>query len=151
MRATGTWSFVGIVAVPSLVFAVYIFLLASPQFSAEARFTVRGGIPAGLDQISKLTDAPAMLIVQDTQVILHYLQSRSIVEALRASVDLDRLYQEPSIDRFSRLPSGQPIEDVVTYWKRHLALSVQMPSGIVTLVVRAFSPGRFREDRAGDA
>jgi len=140
LRLLKIWTFVGIVAVPSVLFGVYIFLIASPQYVAEARFTVRGGLPAGLDQIGKMTGAPSMLIVQDTQVILNFMQSRAMVESLNKNVDFETLYEAASIDPLSRLKPHQAIERVVKYWKKHIKISVQMPSGIVVFNVRAFSP-----------
>jgi capsular polysaccharide transport system permease protein len=133
-------TFVGIVAVPCLAFAVYIFAIASPQYTAEARFTVRGGMPVGITGLGKLGGAPTMLIVQDTQVILNFMKSRAMVEGLDRAVNLQNLYAAKSIDRWSRLKRHQFIEKVTKYWERHISLSVQMPSGIVTFTVRAFTP-----------
>ena len=135
------WTFIGIVAVPGLLYAAYLFRVASPQYVAEARFTVRGGLPASLDQLGKGVNAPSLLIIQDTQVILNYMQSRGMVEDLERSVGYQSLFSAGSIDWLSRLKPHQAIERVVAYWKQHVALSVQMPSGIVVFTVRAFSPG----------
>ena len=129
-------SFIGIVAVPCLVFAAYIFFVASPQYVAEARFTVRGGMSG----MSEGRGVPIALIVQDTQVILNYMKSRAIVEALNRSVHFEDLYEGDDIDWMSRLAPHKPIEKVVKYWNKHSKLSVQMPSGIVEFTVRAFSP-----------
>ncbi len=133
-------SFIGIVAVPSLLYAGYITRIASSQYTAEARFTVRGGLPTSIDQIGKSTGAPNLLIIQDTQVILNFMQSRAMVESLNKAVDYESLFEEPSIDWLSRLKPNQAIEQVLKYWKKHIAVSVQMPSGIVVFTVRAFSP-----------
>ena len=133
-------SFVVIVVVPSLVAAGYLLFVASDQYTAEARFTVRGGLPPSMDTIGALTGAPPVLIIQDTQIIMNYLVSRGVVEALNKSVGLEHLYQDPKADFFSRLKADPSIEKMVKYWKRHLDLSVQVPSGIVVMTVKAFSP-----------
>ena len=140
LRLLKIWTFIGIVAVPSLLFATYIFAIASPQYTAEARFTLRGGMPANLSQLGKLTGAPSMLIVQDTQVILEFMKSRAMVEDLKKSINFDSFYEDSSIDWLSRLKPHQAIEKVVKYWDKHLALSVELPSGIGTFTVRAFTP-----------
>ena len=133
-------SFIAIVAVPSATAALYLFLIAADQYTAEARFTVRGGLPPSMDTVGTLTGAPPVLIIQDTQIIMNYLVSRRAVEALNKSVGLEHLYQDPKADFFSRLSSDPSIEKMVKYWKRHLDLSVQVPAGIVVMTVKAFSP-----------
>ena len=125
---------------PSLVAAVYFLFVASDQYTAEARFTVRGGMPPSMDSVGTLTGAPPVLIVQDTQIIMNYLVSRGLVDALNKSVGLEHLYQDPNADWFSRLNRNPSIEKTVKYWKRHLDLSVQVPAGIVVMTVKAFSP-----------
>ncbi len=139
-RLLRIWSFVAIVAVPSLVSAIYLTFIASDQYTAEARFTVRGGMPTSMGNMGGLASAPGMLIVQDTQIILNYMLSRAMVLALDKSVGLARLYRKPDIDFLSRLKKDASIEKMVAYWKRHLTLQVQMPAGIVIFTVSAFSP-----------
>ena len=133
-------SFIVIVVVPSLVAAGYLLFIASDQYTAEARFTVRGGMPPSMDTVGALTGAPPVLIIQDTQIIMNYLVNRGVVEALNKSIGLEHLYQDPHADFFSRLKPNPSIEAMVKYWKRHLDLSVQVPSGIVVMTVKAFSP-----------
>lgn len=140
MRLLRIGSFIVIVLVPGLIAATYICFFQSPQYAAEARFTLRGGLPPSMDTIGSLTGAPAMLIVQDTQIIMNYMHSRAMVETLDKTVGLQRLYQKPYIDKFSRLKKNLPIEKVVAYWKKHLDISIQMPAGIVIMSARAFSP-----------
>ena len=61
LRLLKIWSFFGIVAVPVVVYAGYLFFIATPQYTAEARFTVRGGMPAGinLQRRAPISNAPA--------------------------------------------------------------------------------------------
>ena len=130
-------SFVVVVVVPSLAAAGYLLFIASDEYTAEARFTVRGGLPPSMDSIGTLTGAPPVLIIQDTQIIMNYLVSRGVVEALNKSVGLQHLYQDPDADYFSRLKENPSIEKTVKYWKRHIDLTVQVPSGIVVMTSEA--------------
>ena len=133
-------SFIAIVAVPLAVVSVYYGFIAADQYVSEARFTVRGGTPPKLDGIGALTGAPSMLIIQDTQIIINYLQSRPLIEALDKTINLRDLYTDGSIDYVSRLDAKAKIEKVERYWKSMINLSVQMPAGIVVFTVRAFKP-----------
>lgn len=133
-------SFVGLFVLPTAVAIAYFGFIASDQYVAEARFTVRGGTPPTMDRLGAMTGAPPMMIIQDTQVIINYLKSRTLVEALDHGVDMRALYDKDDIDWFSRIDRDRPIERIVKYWTRHIDISVQLPSGIVVFAVRAFSP-----------
>jgi len=133
-------TFVVLVAIPSLAATIYFGLIASDQYTAEAQFTVRGGMPPTMDSIGALTGAPSMLIIQDTLVIKSFIESRAMVESLIKSVGLTKLYEDPQADHFSRLGPHKSIEKIVEYWKRHVDLTLQMPAGILVMTVRAFHP-----------
>jgi capsular polysaccharide transport system permease protein len=139
LRRVRLWSFVGLFLIPSLAVIFYYSLIASDQFIAETRFTVRGGAPAKLDTLGALTGLPPALVMQDTHVILDFILSRSMVEDLDRTVGLRRLFSKSSIDFFSRMDASDPIEKVVKYWKSMLDVSVHMPAGIVVLRVHAYS------------
>ena len=140
MRFLTIATFIGIVLVPCLAVVAYVGFIETPQYEAEARFTVRGGLPPAMDSIGSLTGVPTVLIIQDTQVIMNYFQSRSMVESLDKKVQFQGLYQGEDIDWWSRLKHDQPIEKVLKYWKSHMSTSVQMPAGIVVFTVQAFTP-----------
>ncbi|MCX8252927.1 Lipopolysaccharide biosynthesis protein [Beijerinckiaceae bacterium RH AL1] len=133
-------SFVVLFAIPTLVSSVYFGLIASGQYVSEARFTVRGGLPPGLDSAGSLSEGPGAMIIQDTQVIMNYILSRAMVEQLDKSIGLTKMYQSPDIDYFSRLGEHKPIEKIVKYWDKHVDLKVEMPGGIVVMGIRAFRP-----------
>jgi capsular polysaccharide transport system permease protein len=132
--------FVVLVAIPNIGAAIYYGLIAADQYAAEARFTVRGGTAPKLDSLAALTGVPTMQIIQDTQIVLDFIQSRAIVEQLDQKLDLRQMYSRAGVDRLSRFNPKKPVEKLVRYWKSMVDTSVQMPSGIVELTVRAFTP-----------
>lgn len=150
LQLVRAWTFAGIVAIPNVLFAIYIGLIASDQYVAEGRFTVFGGMPASLTSIGNPSAAPTSLIMQDTLVITNFIESRSMVEAMQKSIDFRKYYDRPTIDFFSRLrpdmelfthkESNPPIESVVNYWTNRNDTTIQVPSGIVVFQVRAFTP-----------
>ena len=133
-------TFALMVVVPSVATAVYYGLIASDQYVSETRFTVRGGIQPKLDAIGALTGVPSIQIIQDTQVIMNFMQSRALIEALDAKIGLRALYSRPDIDALARLDPKKPIEKILKYWKSMVDVSVQMPSGIVVMDIKAFTP-----------
>ncbi len=132
--------FVLIVAVPDLVVSVYNGLVASDQYVAEAKFTVSSGAIPKMDGLGSVTGVPPILIVQDIQVVTNYIHSRPMVEQLERTVGLRDAYTSPSIDWWARFRKDKPIEKFTDYWKSTSSASIAMPSGIVTLTVRAFNP-----------
>jgi capsular polysaccharide transport system permease protein len=133
-------SFLLIVAIPTGLSAVYFLFIASDQYLAEAKFTVSGGEPVAPDAIGSITGVPLLAIVQDTQIVTNYIQSRAALEKLQTNIDIRRLYSGPDIDFVARFDSHKPIEKFVRYWKHMSSASITMPAGIVELKVWAFTP-----------
>jgi len=149
MRLATLACFIGLAVLPSLGGALYFGLIASDQYVSEARFAVRGGSTSKQDTIGAITGVPSVEILQDTQILVNYLESRAIVEALQSEVDIIGMFSRPEIDYFSRLDPQDPIEDVVSYWKSMIDVGVLLPAEIVNVEVRAFTPGdAFRIARA---
>jgi capsular polysaccharide transport system permease protein len=140
MRIATLVLFIAIVAVPNVVVALYYGLIASDQYVSEAKFTVSSGAIPAMDKLGAVTGVPPMLIVQDTQVVTSYINSRAMVEQLERSVGLRDLYGSSVIDWWSRFRKDKPIEKFTDYWEKMCDATISFPSGIVTLTVRAFTP-----------
>jgi capsular polysaccharide transport system permease protein len=140
MRVVTVALFVLVVIVPNLVSTVYYGLIASDQYVSEARFTVSSAAVPKFDGLGSVTGLPPMLIIQDTQVVTNYIHSRAMVEQLERTVGLRDSYSSNSIDWWARFRKDKPIEKFTKYWANMCDASVGLPSGIVTVAVRAFSP-----------
>jgi capsular polysaccharide transport system permease protein len=141
--------FVVMVAIPNVMGVIYYGLIASDQYVAEARFTVSGSDTPRPDGSGAVIELPMMMIMQDTLIITNFLESRTLVEQLERQVGLRALYSAPSIDRWARFDAGKSIELLVDYWTKMAEAKMGVPSGIVTLKIRAFSPEDAR--RIADA
>jgi capsular polysaccharide transport system permease protein len=140
MRIATLVLFIAMVAVPDLVASIYFGLIASDQYVSEAKFTVSSGAIPKMDSLGSVTGVPPILIVQDTQVVTSYVQSRAMVEQLESLVGLRDAYGSKSIDLWARFRKDKPIEKFTDYWEKMCDATISFPSGIVTLTVRAFSP-----------
>ncbi len=140
MRMLAILSFIFVCAVPTILTAVYYSFFASNQYVSEAQFTVAGSMMPSVDGLASLGGIPAVAVIQDTQIVTNYVTSRAAIEKLETQVELRKLYSKPETDYLSRFDPKKPIEKLVEYWKRMVSASIKMPSGIVTLQVRAFSP-----------
>lgn len=127
--------------IPNVLSIFYFSYLASDQYQTEARFTVRSSTPAiGKDQMAKVTGIPKAKIVQDTQMVTNYIESRDMLELLEEEVGLRAIYSDPAIDIWARLPEDATIEDRLDYWQDMVTTVINPSSGIVTVTVRAFTP-----------
>jgi capsular polysaccharide transport system permease protein len=138
-------SFILLVVAPTLSATVYYTLIASDQYVAEARFTVAGGEMPRSDSFGSMSGIPAAAIIQDMQIVVSFLESRTAVEQLDSAVGLKALYTRDDIDPISRFKADAPIEKLVKYWRRMSDASIKMPSGIIEFKARAFSPEDARE------
>ncbi len=140
MRLLVLLSFILTCAIPTLSISIYYLFFASDQYVSEAQFTVAGGMTPSIDGFASISGIPAIAVIQDTQIVTNYVTSRAAIEKLETAVDLRKLYSKPETDYLSRFNQKKPIEKLVEYWKRMVTASIKMPSGIVSLQIRAFSP-----------
>lgn len=137
-------SFILMVLAPSAAAGIYFILIASDQYVAEAQFTVMGGVVPAPDGITSMTGIPAVAIIQDTQIVTNFIQSRAAVEKLESSIGLRRVYSDKDIDFWARFNPSKPIEKLVSYWRQMSSVAIIMPAGIVDFKVRAFTPETAR-------
>jgi capsular polysaccharide transport system permease protein len=135
---SGLFGFLAFFATPAALAIVYFSLIASSLYTSEARFAVRGGARPPIDAISALTGLASLTQVQDSLIVVNYVKSQALVEALDRQLDLRAIFGR--VDWISRFNADDPIEDLVKYWKSHIKTSIEAPSGIVTMRVSAFSP-----------
>ena len=140
-------SFLLCVFVPSFGVVLYLAFIASDQYVAEARLSVRAA-PMDRAPLSGAGPSLAMLgaglvpqtVDQDAHIVAEYLRSRAAVEDLSQLLDLQTIFRRPGLDFWARLKEGPKAEELQTYWSRMFRTSVDGPSGIVTISVRAFRP-----------
>src|SRR5688572_26716973 len=116
-------SFLLMTALPSLLVAFYLFVIASPQYRSEAQFVVRGleapapsvsGVGQFLGMVPSLAQGQ-----QEAQSIREYLRSHDAIAALRArGIDLVAIYRRAGTDPLSRLWSEKPrAETLLDYYR----------------------------------
>ncbi|MBV8848039.1 MAG: hypothetical protein JOZ16_00455 [Methylobacteriaceae bacterium] len=140
-------SFLLCVVLPSLCYLFYGAFIASDEYVAEARLTVR----ASQDQKSQSLDASSIInkitgggssksTVQDAFIVLNYIKSRAIVADLGGRDYLEKIYARSDADFFSRLGKGADLEKLWEYWRGKVKVYLDTMSGILTLQVQAYTP-----------
>lgn len=138
-------SFIVLVILPSLAILGYLAFIASDQYIAVSRFAVRSAAfeqPVDLPSAgtaARTTSLP-MVVGQDAYIIVAYIRSHKILTDIASQVDVRSVYRHPSADFWERLPDNASAEELLEYWNKRVQASVDGPSGIVTVRVRAFSP-----------
>lgn len=130
-------SFILMVLAPLIGSSAYWGLIASDQYSTEVKFALRNaeqtvGVLAGGGPASPLQQ------LQDAQIVVNYLTSRALIEALDRDLNLRRVYSYG--DFLSRLSSDASIEELEKYWKKRIDVHVDRMSGVITADVRAYTP-----------
>lgn len=131
---------------PMIGSTVYYAFLASPGYVSEVRFIVRSSTPfLSRDRYSGGTVEPKEKIVQDTAILLNYLESPAIIQDMQKTVNLQQTFGRGDIDFLSRLPENASQDDMLKYWRRHFYAGVNPKSGIIELEVTAYSPKEATE------
>lgn len=150
------WSLILFVLIPTGLFGLYIYLVASDQYVSEARFAVRlvesdsgGSVIRGDSQadgpnaksvaaaVSPFVGAPN-LGNENAEIVANYIHSRAIVDDVSRQVDLRAIFQRPEADLIARLDKDASAEELAAYWNRMVSVYVETSSGIVTVSASAF-------------
>lgn len=132
-------SFLLVFALPALMVAGYMFLIAKDQYVSEVSFVVRDeetqnmGLLAGIG-LSQVGNATT-----DAQILYKYLRSPNFVAALDREIDLRAMFTRVSNDPVFALREGSNLEELVDYWRRMVTISVDSATGMTEIQVRAFS------------
>jgi len=136
--------FCGIVLLPTLLVALYLFAYASNQYESEAHFLVHSAsqpsIPsAGSSALTLLTGASAGQ--NESMSVSDYLTSHDAVAKLRKEDNLVGRFQRPGVDLLSRLFGSNPTpERLLKYYQRQVTVKFDTDTGISTIKVHSFTP-----------
>ncbi|MFN7106669.1 MAG: chain-length determining protein [Brevundimonas sp.] len=136
-------AFLCVVVAPTVIAAIYLLGVASPQYVSEARFVVRSQAreqPSSLG--AALQGVGLSAGTGDAFVVHEYLTSRDAVKKLNSEVDLRQALSSAS-DPFSRIArpwDNSSDEALYENMKRFISVGYDSTTGISTLRVNAFNP-----------
>lgn len=138
------------VLLPTLLTFGYCAFVASPMYVSETKFAVRSAVeqPMGIDIASQLFKT-ASTSVQDARIVDAYLRSPDVFERLDGELQLTKHYSDTSRDWVSRLASSPTLWDKESFWQRVAQPKIDVDSGIVTFLVRAYTPDMAQNIAAG--
>ena len=137
--------FVGIVLLPTLLVALYLFTYASDQYESEAHFLVHsasGGMTPAVGvsaALSMVTGASAGQ--NEAMSVADYLTSHDAVATLRRDDRLVERFRRPGVDLLSRLRSDDPApEKLLRYYQKQVHVKYNTETGITVIKVHSFTP-----------
>jgi capsular polysaccharide transport system permease protein len=139
-------SYLLLVVLPTLVYFAYAVAVETPAFVSETRITVQSPPKKHVlsansaSMLSRLIGSVASDTDRDSYLVLNYVKSAAIIDDLGGRPVLERFYSKPEIDRFSRLPHDQPMEELREYWRSRISANVDTVSGLLTVKITAYSP-----------
>ncbi len=138
------WAFIGVVALPTVIAAVYLLFLASPRYVSEAQFIVRSSDEGAVTSIGSALEGVGIGSKSvNAHAVLEYVKSADGLNDLSKTVDVRQMYARPGIDWFSRLPrpfSDRSNETFRRQLSSYLTVGYDSQTGISTLRVQAFRP-----------
>jgi capsular polysaccharide transport system permease protein len=132
------------IGVPTLCVLIYLSFIAAPTYQSQTKLIVQenqdspGAMFPGVT--SGLLGNVAQSALKDSYILVDYLHSSELIEALDAELDLKVHYASPSSDVFRRLKKNPAKETFYDYFREQTRMQVSPDSGIITLETRAFSP-----------
>jgi capsular polysaccharide transport system permease protein len=119
--------------------AIYYLAFSSPRFISESQFVVKeSGSQSSVSGLSIFAGFGSG--TNDALLVKAYISSRNLALKLDSEVGLRAHYQNENIDFFSKLPIDSTIEQYYEYYKKHILISHDEVSGILTVEVQAFDP-----------
>lgn len=136
--------FLGIVILPTLIAAAYLYLIASDQYESSTDFVIRhaesSNNSGGMGQIFGISLGTSST-ASEAFIVQEYLLSHDAVAKLRREDDLVRRFRPDGADWFSRLWSDDPApERLLKYYGGKVDIEQDETSGITHLAVRTFRP-----------
>ena len=134
-------SFLLLVIGPTAVAGWYLWERASDRYVSTVGFSVRteelGSAFEMLGGIAELSGSST----SDTEILYNFIQSQELVREIDNRIDLRSIWAKGDPEKdplFAYHPPGT-IEDLVSYWRRMVAI-YDADAGLLELFVQAFSP-----------
>jgi capsular polysaccharide transport system permease protein len=130
----------------------YLWTYAQDQYISTTGFTVRSQESGGATELlGGLAQFAGGSTASDSDILYEFIQSQEMVEVVDARVDLRAHYSAPWPDKFwpPNAWSGDPafaiwpdasLEDLISYWRRIVAISYDSGTGLIEIQVLAFDP-----------
>ncbi len=139
-RRQMTRSFLLFVLVPTALTALYLLVIAPPEYTASASFTVRGASQQPPDLLGLAGIAAPTETSTDARIVADYIRSTAMVQALRRNAGFNEAYSRFSLDPAAQVGANAAIESATSFWRSKVKVTSDINSGATSFSVRAYRP-----------
>lgn len=138
--------FLLMVALPTLLAALYYGLFASDIFISESRFVIKSPDQkrSQMSTLANLVQTTGMSGGHEqTSEVLTYVRSRDALRALEKNIDVRDKFATPDADFLSRFPAplaDNTFEGLFRYYSKRIDARIDAETGTATIKVEAFTP-----------
>lgn len=126
---------------PSLLYALYLLVLAPPQYEATTSFAVRGTHANSQDVLGAVGILAPTVATTDARIVEDYIRSPAMVGALRERYRFNDAYSRFNLDpMFSQLSPRASLESATGFWNRKVDVRFDAATSASTVTVRASTP-----------
>ncbi|MFN4297167.1 MAG: hypothetical protein ACK4FB_10025 [Brevundimonas sp.] len=125
---------------PTILYALYLILLAPAHYQTTTSFAVRGADAAPLDALGALGISAPNSNTLDLRIVEEYIRSDAMVEDLRERYGFNEAYSRFSLDPLSILPAGARRERATRFWRDRVRVRHDPSSQSAHVEVSAFTP-----------
>jgi capsular polysaccharide transport system permease protein len=127
------------IGLPMIAGVTYFGLVASDQYVARATFSIRSQELPSIGGMMGMFGMASSSGNNDVAVLTSYVNSRQILEDIRPTLDLRKIYSTPRADWVSRLNPRLTEEEFLKYWEEKVNIT-DNANGTAELTAAAFSP-----------
>jgi len=124
---------------PTILFALYLTLIAPPQYHAEGMFAVRGAQAGQSDALSALGIVAPTSNTADAKVVENYIRSDAMVVALRERYGFNEAYDKFSLDPTAGLSSNASLRKAKQFWRKRVEVVPDPVTSGATVHVAAYT------------
>ena len=134
----------GIIVVPWLLAAVYLFVFAADRYVSESVVAIKQegaemAIPGGLASLSGMLGTSAAS-GKDQYILQAHILSFDMLQQLNESLDLRQAYSSPKLDFIFRMDEDATQEEFLDYYQSRVEVIVDDASGLLTIRTQGFTP-----------
>ncbi|MFN3816865.1 hypothetical protein [Brevundimonas sp.] len=125
---------------PTILYALYLILLAPAQYQTTTSFAIRGAEAAPMDALGALGISAPTSNTLDARIVEEYIRSDAIVEELRERYGFNEAYSRFSLDPLSILRPGANREQATRFWRDRVQVRHDPASQSAHVQVSAYTP-----------
>lgn len=136
------WIKLGVIAVPLLLYGLYLGVFAADRYVSEATLTVHtnstemSSIPGAALALAGITPASH----EDTLFVSEYVHSQVLARMLDEKLKLRQHYGQHPLDLPFHLSAKASLEDYVEYFRNRIEVEFDERTGILKIRSQAFDP-----------